>query len=103
MNFAFVLGLLVVIGGFAKSFIQAQVETTTQAKPNISQTSTGKQSANIVGGGDVNLNFGDGTLSQQKKNTPEQAATPLPENVQQQSAGEQSPNVIAPGDVNIKH
>jgi uncharacterized membrane protein len=75
LNFVFVLGLLIVIGGFANSFMQQQAATPQSA---IIQHSEGKQSPNSVG---------TGVTAQQ---------------IEQGSKGDQSPNSVGNASVSVQ-
>ncbi len=75
LNFAFVLGLLIVIGGFANSFMQQQAAAPQSA---IIQHSEGKQSPNSVGAGVA------------------------AERIEQGSKGDQSPNSVGAAAVSVQ-
>lgn len=75
LNFAFVLGLLIVIGGFANSFMQQQAAAPQSA---IIQHSEGKQSPNSVGAG----------IAAQR--------------IEQGSKGDQSPNSVGNASVSVQ-
>lgn len=75
LNFAFVLGLLIVIGGFANSFMQQQAAAPQSA---IIQHSEGKQSPNSVGAGVA------------------------AERIEQGSKGDQSPNSVGNASVSVQ-
>ena len=66
LNFVFVLGLLIVIGGFAKSFMQQQAAAPQSA---IIQHSEGKQSPNSVGAGVAAQRIEQGSKGDQSPNS----------------------------------
>lgn len=66
LNFVFVLGLLIVIGGFAKSFMQQQAAVPQSA---IIQHSEGKQSPNSVGTGVAAERIEQGSKGDQSPNS----------------------------------
>ncbi|OQX10039.1 MAG: hypothetical protein BWK73_21305 [Thiothrix lacustris] len=75
LNFVFVLALLIVIGGFAKSIVQQQAAAPQAA---IIQHSEGKQSPNSVGAGVA------------------------AERIEQGSKGDQSPNSVGNATVSVQ-
>jgi hypothetical protein len=75
LNFVFVLALLIVIGGFAKSIVQQQAAAP---QSSIIQHSEGQQSPNSIGAG-VTV-----------------------ERVEQSSKGGQSPNTVGDAAVSVK-
>ncbi|MGB3917600.1 MAG: hypothetical protein WBL07_09185 [Thiothrix litoralis] len=99
LNFVFVLGLLIVVLGFAKSFMQIQTADTTKsaAAPTNTQTISGNTGTAIMGGGDVNYNQGTGTLSQQNRET----ALP-PANLQQRIENNSGTAVMSGSDANVQ-
>ena len=61
MNFVFILGVLIIVGGFAYSIMRdpASPPTATANAGNAPVNTTGAQSPVITGSqGDVNINFG---------------------------------------------
>ncbi|MDD5391995.1 MAG: hypothetical protein PHE17_03145 [Thiothrix sp.] len=61
MNFVFVLGVLIIVGGFAYSIVQAPAATPSVAGSTTTSApvTTGNQSPVVNGSqGDVNMNFG---------------------------------------------
>ena len=88
LNFVFVLGLLIVIGGFANSFMAkwqaVEVAKPIPTPPTVKQGINDSNGVNGQAGRDLNLNQGNGTLSQQT-NRSAPATTPAPAaNVEQQ-------------------
>lgn len=75
LNFVFVLALLIVIGGFAKSIVQQQAAAPQSA---IIQHSEGKQSPNSIGAGVA------------------------AERIEQGSKGDQSPNSVGNATVSVQ-
>jgi hypothetical protein len=85
LNFAFVLGLLVVIGGFANSFMQmetAKAEQPAAPPPVIKQTIDGSNGVQGQAGRDLGINQGNGTFSHQVGQSP--TPTTPPANVEQE-------------------
>lgn len=60
MNFVFVLGVIIIIGGFVYSIMQNEPASTTASSNSVAPiNTTGVQSPVITGSqGDVNINFG---------------------------------------------
>ena len=106
LNFVFVLGLLIVIGGFANSFVE-KWQTVEAAKPiptppAVKQSITNSRGVNGQAGRDINLNQGGGTLSQQTNRTPSTTHEPLAANVEQQIDGSSGVNGQGGRDTNIQ-
>lgn len=95
LNFVFVLGLLIVILGFANSFMQ--MRTSDAAKPAAVQTISGNRGTAIIGGQNANYNQGSGTLSQQSREIP----TP-PANLQQRIENNSGTAVMGGADTNVQ-
>lgn len=105
LNFVFVLGLLIVIGGFASSFMQMQTAVAAKpaaAPPTIKQSITHSSGVNGQTGRDLNLNQGSGTLSQQSNRNPSAAPEPSAANVEQQIDGSSGVNGQGGRDTNIQ-
>ena len=106
LNFVFVLGLLIVIGGFANSFTE-KLQTAEAAKPIptpliVKQSITDSKGVNGQAGRDMNLNEGGGTLSQQINSKPSAAPEPPAANVEQQIEGSSGANGQGGRDTNIQ-
>lgn len=100
LNFVFVLGLLVVVLGFANSFMEkwqtAEAAKSATVPPN-TQTISGNTGTAVMGGGDVNYNQGSGTLSQQSRET-----APPPANLQQHIENNSGTAVMSGSDANVQ-
>lgn len=106
MVLSFILGFLIVLLAFVRSFMYMQTVppvTTVISPSTVNQNTTGKQSPAINNVGDVNVNFGENPLPQQEKGISDSPPAELPPSVQQQTQGEQSPVINSSGDVNIQY
>lgn len=105
LNFVFVLGLLVVILGFANSFMEklqtAEASKPDPAPPTIKQSITNSSGMNGQAGRDLNLNQGSGTLSQQTNRNPSATEQPAA-NVEQQIDGSDGVTGQGGRDTNIQ-
>ncbi len=100
LNFVFVLGLLIVIGGFVNSFVEklpTAEATKTATSPANTQSISGNTGTAVMGGGNVNYNQGTGTLSQQSRET----AQP-PANLQQRIENNSGTAVMSGNDANVQ-
>lgn len=106
LNFAFVLGLLIVILGFANSFMAKwqAIETTKPMPiaPTIKQSITHSSGVNGQAGRDLNLNQGGGTLSQQTHHNPATPATLPVTTIEQQIDSSSGVNGQGGRDTNIQ-
>ncbi len=106
LNFVFVLGLLIVILGFANSFME-KLQTAEAAKPiptppAVKQSITNSSGVNGQAGRDLNLNQGSGTLSQQTTRNPSAMTESPAPNVEQQIDGSNGVNGQGGRDTNIQ-
>lgn len=106
LNFVFVLGLLIVILGFANSFM-AKWQTVEAAKPmqtlpTVKQNISHSNGVNGQAGRDLNLNQGSGTLSQQTSHSPSATSAPSATSVEQQIDGSSGVNGQGGRDTNIQ-
>ena len=104
LNFMLILGVLVVILGFVNSYLQIQADISAKnPHSEVTQSTSGGRSPAINASGDVNLNYGNSPLSQQKQVAPSSIHESPPANVQQQTQGEKSPAINSSGDVNVQY
>jgi hypothetical protein len=100
--YTFVVSILIVLAGFASSFMKKPSETAADAAPTVTLTTEGNHSPAINSGGDVGVVY-SGTLSQQKKGTQASSPPAAPAHVEQTTKGEYSPAINSQGDVNVKY
>ena len=101
---AFVLGVLIILLGFAKDFMRNKSESTPTPTPTtitVEQKISGTNNAAITAGGDVNINSDKATNNQKKQNPVSDKNAGVSMSVKQDVKGENNKAISAGGDINV--
>ena len=99
---AFVLGVLIILLGFAKDFMRNKSEPTpTPTTITVEQKISGTNNAAITAGGDVNINSDKAINNQKKQNPVSDKKAGVSMSVKQDVKGENNKAISAGGDINV--
>ena len=99
---AFVLGVLIILLGFAKDFMHNKSEPTpTPTTITVEQKLSGTNNATTTAGGDVNINSDKATNNQKKQNPVSDKKAGVSMSVKQDVKGENNKAISAGGDIHV--